>query len=119
MSDELATLNVEERGEIVVARVEGELDVSVATGLGDEIAAAMPTSARALVVDFSRLGFIDSSGIAMLFSLARRLSSRRQELNVVAPGGEAVARVLELVEFGRAAPVHEDLDSALAELGPG
>lgn len=117
MSDDLAQLKVEEREEIVVASVAGELDVSVAPRLGDEIAAAVPTSARALVVDFSELGFIDSSGIAMLFSLVRRLSSRRQQLSVVAPGGEPVARVLELVDFGRAAPLHPDLESAVAEIG--
>lgn len=117
MSGELANLEVEERGEIVVATVAGELDVSVAPSMGEEIATAVSTSARALVVDFTRLSFIDSSGIAMLFSLSRRLASRRQQLSVIAPGGEGVARVLELVEFSRAAPVHEDLDAALAELG--
>ena len=117
MSDDLATLKVEERGEVVIASVTGELDVSVAPALGDEIAAALPTSARALVVDFSALEFIDSSGIAMLFSLARRLAGRRQQLSVVAPGGEPVARVLELVDFGRAAPMHADVESAVTELG--
>jgi hypothetical protein len=51
----------------------------------------------------------------MLFNLARRLGGRRQELRVVATPGEPVARVLEIVEFNRAAPVHETLDEALAE----
>ena len=119
MSRDLASLKVEERGELVVASVSGELDMSVAPALGDEIAAAVPTSARALIVDLSGLEFIDSSGIAMLFSLARRLSSRRQQLHVVAPEGEPVHRVLELVEFDRAAPMHQDRESALAEPGPG
>jgi len=68
------------------------------------------------VVDFTGLEFIDSSGIAMLFNLARRLGSRRQELHVVAVGGTPVARVLEIVEFDRAAPVHETRDAALAQL---
>jgi hypothetical protein len=34
---------------------------------------------------------------------------------VVARGGGPVARVLEIVEFNRAAPVHETLDEALAQ----
>jgi hypothetical protein len=54
----------------------------------------------------------------MLFGLARRLASRRQELRVVAPDGEPVARVLEIVEFDRAAPIHTDLDAAVADIGP-
>jgi hypothetical protein len=34
----------------------------------------------------------------------------------VAPAGEPVARVLEIVEFTRAAPLDSDLDTAVAQL---
>ena len=113
---DLVGLDIEVRGEVVVAHVTGELDIAGASRTGDAIAEAVPTSARALVVDFTDLDFIDSSGIAMLFGLARRLGGRRQELRVVARGGNPVARVLQIVEFDRAAPVHETLDEALAGL---
>ena len=81
---DLVQLEIEERGEVVIARVTGELDLAGAPSTGEAIGEAVPTSARALVVDFTGLEFIDSSGIAMLFNLARRLGSRRQELRVVA-----------------------------------
>jgi anti-anti-sigma factor len=113
---DLVGLEIEERGEVVVARVTGELDIAGASSTGDSLGEAVPTSARALVVDCTDLEFIDSSGIAMLFGLARRLGSRRQQLHVVAQNGKPVARVLEIVEFDRAAPVHETLDEALAQL---
>jgi anti-sigma B factor antagonist len=112
---DLVQLEIEERGEVVIASVAGELDLAGAPSTGEAIAEAVPTSARTLIVDFTRLEFIDSSGIAMLFNLARRLGARRQELRVVARDGEPVARVLEIVEFERAAPVHETLDEALAQ----
>lgn len=114
--DELVKLEVGQRGDVVVASVSGELDVSGAPALGDELAEAVPTSADGLVVDFTDLEFIDSSGIAMLFGLARHLASRRQEMRVVAPSGEPVARVLELVDFERAATVHADVDGAVADI---
>jgi anti-anti-sigma factor len=114
---DLVELEIEERGEVVVARLSGELDIAAAPGMGERIHGAVPTSARALVIDFSGLDFIDSSGIAMLFGLARKLGSRRQQLHVVARSGKPVARVLDIVEFDRAAPVHETLDDALAETG--
>jgi len=110
---ELVELEIQDRGEVVVARVSGELDIAGAPGMGDRIHEAVPTSARGLVVDFTGLDFIDSSGIAMLFGIARKLGSRRQELRVVARSGGAVSRVLQLVEFDQAAPVHETLDEAL------
>jgi anti-anti-sigma factor len=112
---ELIELDIEERGQVVVAHLKGELDIAGASGLGESINDAVPTSARGLVVDCSHLDFIDSSGIAMLFGLARRLGSRRQELRVVAREGKPVARVLQIVEFDRAAPIHGTLDEALAE----
>ena len=113
---ELVDLVIEDRDGVVVAQVSGELDIAGASRTGDTIAEAVPTAARGLVVDFSRLEFIDSSGVAMLFGLARRLSGRRQQLRVVAPEGGPVTRVLEIVEFDRAAPVVGDLEQALSEL---
>jgi anti-anti-sigma factor len=113
----LADVQLEERGAVVIARVTGELDLSGAPAIEHSIGQAVPSSARALVVDFSELDFIDSSGVAMLFSLARRLSGRRQELHVVALEQGPVARVLDIVDFGRAAPVHGDADTALGAVG--
>jgi anti-anti-sigma factor len=115
---DLVQLEIEERGDLVIASVSGELDLAGAPSTGQAIGEAVPTSARTLVGDFTGLEFIDSSGIAMLFNLARRLGARRQELRVVAGGGGPVARVLEIVEFSRAAPVHETLDDALAQTSP-
>lgn len=113
---ELASVAVEERGEVVVARVAGELDISNAELTGGDLERAVPRASRGLVLDFSELAFLDSSGVSMLFSLARRLGSHRQELRVVAPTGQAVGRVLEIVELGRAAPVHDSVDDALQDL---
>lgn len=103
---------VEEEG-VVVAQVSGELDLANSPATGDAIEANLAASARALVVDLTELTFLDSSGVAMLFRLVRRLGDHRQQLHVVAPGGEAVGRVLEIVEFEYAAPVHSELEAAL------
>jgi anti-anti-sigma factor len=114
---ELVGLDIEHRGSVVLARVTGELDLAGAPRTGESIAEAVTTTARGLVVDFSDLEFIDSSGIAMLFSLARRLGSRRQQLHVVAPPDGAVARVLRIVDFERAAPLYDSRDEAVTAAG--
>lgn len=113
--NDLAKLEVEERGKVAVASVRGELDISNAPATGDAIASELQIDSKGLIVDFSELEFLDSSAISMLFSLARRLGERRQQLHVVAPTTGAVARVLDIVEFDRAAPVHASLDEALAQ----
>ena len=114
--NDLVHVEIEERDgdDVIVARLTGELDIAGAEATGRRIAEAVPSSARGVVVDMTDLDFLDSSGVSMLFGLARRVGSRRQELRVVAPAGRPVARVLDIVEFDRAAPVHSDVDSAVA-----
>jgi anti-sigma B factor antagonist len=117
--EELVGLEIDRRDgdDVIVARLTGEIDISVAESTGRRITAEVPSSARALVVDMSALEFLDSSGVSMLFGLVRNIGSRRQELHVIAPTGTPVSRVLQIVEFERASPVHEDVDSALAAVG--
>jgi anti-sigma B factor antagonist len=115
--EDVVGVDIQEReGDVVVARLTGELDIAVAQAVGSRIAAGVPSSARGLVVDMTALDFIDSSGVSMLFGLARQVGQHRQRLHLVAPEGRAVARVLEIVEFGRAAPVYRDVDTAVAEI---
>jgi anti-anti-sigma factor len=112
----LVELEVEERDDVVVARITGELDIAEAASTGDAVLAAVPSAAHGLVLDLCDLSFIDSSGIAMLFALARQLSSRRQLLRVAARPDGPVWRVLEIVELSRAAPVHDSREAALTDL---
>jgi anti-anti-sigma factor len=117
MMEDLVGVEIEQRDDdVVVARLSGELDISAAERTGMKIADAVPSSARGLVVDMSGLEFMDSSGVSMLFTLARQVGSHRQQLRVVAPPGRPVSRVLQIVEFERAAPVDADVDSAVAEI---
>ena len=113
---ELTQVEIEQRDDVVVARLTGELDISAAESTGRKIADAVPSSASGVVVDMSRLEFMDSSGVSMLFALARQVASHRQQLVVVAPEGRPVSRVLQIVEFGRAAPVREDVDAAVTAI---
>jgi anti-anti-sigma factor len=113
----LSGLAIEEREATVLARLSGELDIAEATGAGERILEAVPPNVASVVIDLTELRFIDSSGIAMLFSLARQFDVRRQRLRVVAPPDGLVGRVLGIVEFSRAAPIDADLDEAFANLG--
>jgi anti-anti-sigma factor len=106
-------------GPNVVVSVVGELDVFNAAAIADEIEAAVPSDAHGAVLDLTGVGFLDSTAIRRLFALTARLRERRQRVLIVTPGGSIVLRTLELVEFARAAPLHDSLEAALAELGTG
>ena len=114
-----ATLESERLGDNVVVSVVGELDVFNAAEITEAIEAAVPSEVHGAVIDLTGVGFLDSTAIRKLFGLTGRLRERRQRVLIVTPGGSTVLRTLELVEFSRAAPLHDTLEAALTELGPG
>ena len=117
MSEELATLRVRERSGIVMAVVEGEIDLSNAPGLLIELSAAVPNGARGLLLDLTGLEFLDSSGVHMLYGVADRLATRQQRFAVVIEPAAPPRRAIELSGVEPAAWLFGDLPSALDALG--
>lgn len=111
----LARLSLDRRDDLPVARLDGEVDLSNASGLGQALRDAVPNAALGLVVDLSRVTYLDSAGIHLLFDLGSRLRRRRQELRLVVPETAPIRRILSLVGLGEVAPVHETLEEAVTE----
>ena len=112
----LSELAVSDGGDIVVARLKGEIDLSNARDLGADLVGAVPNSALGLVVDLTATSYLDSSGVHLLFDLADRLRRRQQQLRVVVPEGAPIRRVLRIVEMGDAVPVLATVDEAVASV---
>jgi anti-sigma B factor antagonist len=109
-----AEIVLDRRDGSVVARLSGEVDMSNATYVRDQLLRSMSNDAIALVLDISGCRYLDSAAIEVLFDLSRRLGRRRQELRLVMPPESPLRRVIELTEVNTAAEVHESLDTALS-----
>jgi anti-sigma B factor antagonist len=103
---------VEERDGAVVVQLAGELDLYNAHAVRDELLAAAARSPDRLVVDLSRVTFIDSTGLGVLIEARTQLPNRRAFL-LAAPGLET-RRALEISGLDRHFAVHDTLDAALA-----
>jgi anti-sigma B factor antagonist len=110
-----AEVAIERRGGTVLAHLSGEVDMTNAARVREELLISVPNDALALVVDLDGCRYLDSAAIEVLFDLARRLGRRRQELRLVLPRSSPLARVLTLTDVHSVAGVHENLDSALGE----
>jgi anti-anti-sigma factor len=98
--------------EVAVVAVAGELDLSNADDLVEQLGAA--AAGRPLAVDLSRVLFIDSAALHRLFGVARESGFGR--LALVAEPNAPVARTLEIVQFHRAAIVATSVGEACAAL---
>jgi anti-anti-sigma factor len=111
----LAEIDVARHGGSVVAQLAGEVDMTNAGYVREELLAAVPNDALALVVDLEGCRYLDSAAIEVVFDISRRLQRRRQELRLVVPDTSPLGRVLALTEVNSVAPVHSTLESALAQ----
>ena len=110
----IAEIGFERRDLAVVATLAGEVDMTNAEYVRDEITGQVPNDAHVLVIDLSETQYLDSAAIELLFELTRRLDRRRQQLRLVVPEGSPLTRLLTLTDVGSVAPVHADLAAALA-----
>jgi anti-anti-sigma factor len=111
----LAEIEVERRGGTVVAELSGEVDMTNAGHVREQLLAAVPNDVLVLVVDLQACRYLDSAAIEVVFDLSRRLGRRRQELRLVVPDSSPLSRVLVLTDVNSVAPVHATLESALAQ----
>lgn len=112
----LAQLQLEEENGVTVASVEGEIDLSNATELEVAISDAVGNEAAGLVVDLANVDYLDSSGVTLLFNLARRVSRRQQEFVVVVPAEAHVREILSLSGATEALALRSSLPEALSQL---
>lgn len=100
-------------GEALVAHLRGEVDMTNAAFVREEITSAVPNDVAALVVDLSETSYLDSAAIEVLFELSRRLERRRQQMRLVVPPQSPLRRLLTVCDVGAVAPMHESLARAL------
>jgi anti-sigma B factor antagonist len=67
---------------VAVLQVEGQLIVGNRQELKDLVQATLDSGERRLLIDFSRTGYIDSSGLGALVSISKRVREAGGELRL-------------------------------------
>jgi len=113
--EELARVAVERHGPVAVARLAGELDLSNATVVEDQVTRGLGGS-TSVAIDLAGLRYLDSAGLALLSRLAARLAGPGGALRLVVPPDAVVRRALWISGLPEAIPVDETVEAALAAL---
>jgi anti-sigma B factor antagonist len=112
-------------GSAAVAAPEGAVDTGTASSLREKLMAAMTSrvpsatpasdaaAPNALIVDLSRVTFLDSSGLGVLSATAHRARQLGCTFSIAEPS-PTVTRMLAITSLDRAWPVFPSLPAALA-----
>jgi anti-anti-sigma factor len=112
----IAAFEMDEHQEVPIARITGEIDLSVTAMLGDRLEAAIPDRGPGLVLDLTDVSYVDSSGLRLLLETAKRLEERDLELRVVVADDSPVATLLTTTRLYEILRVDETLAAAVAAL---
>ncbi len=97
----------------------GEIDAHTAPQLRSTILDQLSApEVSQLVIDLSRVSFLDSSALGVLVGTLKRMRERGGRLDIVLPSSHA-RRVFEITALDRVLSLHETLEDALASGGSG
>lgn len=111
-----AYATIEEREAARVARISGEIDLATAEGLREQIFSSVMADAKPVVIDLTDTGYLDSSGVRLLYDLVEQLRARGQPVAIVVADEAVVRRVMVLTKLDDVVPLYPRIDEALAAL---
>lgn len=98
MTSPLAQIEVEEKDGTSTIILAGEIDLSNATDVEQQLFHAV-ANARRVVLDLLPVTYIDSRGVRLLLELSQRLKESGVPLTLVAPPDSPAGGVLRIVRF--------------------
>ena len=100
-------------GDTVVVQVAGEIDVYTAASLREKLADLIDADHTDVVVDLTRVTFMDSTGLGVLVGALKKVRGYGGRLQLVIDQ-EKVIKVFRITALTQVFTIHETLDAALA-----
>lgn len=100
-------------GGVTIVQADGQLIIGNRQELKNLIQAALDRGERRLLVDFSRTGYIDSSGLGALVSISKRVREAGGELRLSGLNDD-LRSLFELTKLDTLFAITETPDQALA-----
>jgi anti-anti-sigma factor len=79
------------QADTATVRLAGELDMAAVPRVEEAVASVRSRGADRVIVDLSRLGFVDSSGLRMCITLNDRATAEGWTLRLIRPSGPSLS----------------------------
>ena len=104
-------LETDDRGDLTVVSVKGEVDLYTAPSLKEAIADLVSSGRSKIVVDLAGVEFMDSTGLGVLIGALKRCKEAGGSLALAGPG-ESVLKVLAITGLDKVFSIHSDVEQA-------
>ncbi len=101
-------------GSVTVVGIDGQLIVGNRHELKQMVLEKLEDGARRFVIDFTRTGYVDSSGLGVLVSLSKRVRQVGGDLRLASLNDD-LQRLFELTKLDTLFEIRGTLDEALSD----
>jgi anti-sigma B factor antagonist len=105
-------LDVDTRDAASVVSLRGEIDVYTAPRLRQALIDLVEGGATDIVVDMTKVDFLDSTGLGVLVGGLKRVKSKEGELRLVVTA-ERIMKIFDITGLSKVFPMYGSLDEAL------
>jgi anti-sigma B factor antagonist len=110
------SLSTYDSGDHTVLEVGGEVDVYTAPRLREKLVELVETGARHVVVDLSRVEFLDSTGLGVLVGALKRLRAVNGTFGLVC-AHERLLKIFRITALDRVFSLYDSVAAATAAAG--
>jgi anti-sigma B factor antagonist len=104
-------IDIATRDGVAIATLDGEIDIANAAAVADALLHAAADQPVGLIADLTRLRYLDSGGVRMLFKVADQLVVSRRRFALVVPECSPLNRLIKITSLDEAAWVGTAVDT--------
>ncbi len=105
-------ISQEQKNDVVICKIEGEINLNTSPELRKIFEELINKNVKKVLVDFSQVGYIDSSGLATLIELFQRLKKISGKLRIC-DMQEKVKNVFEITKLHKLFEIYDSQELAL------
>jgi anti-sigma B factor antagonist len=113
----MLTTDREDRADLTVLRLGGQLDALNAATLEHEAAQLLDAGRVRVVLDLAGLHLVDSAGVGAIVSLFKKVRSRRGDVKIAALAGQP-REIFKLLNLDKAFDLQPSVEAASARFEP-
>lgn len=105
-------IQIKEQDSVVIFMIEGEIDLYNSPGLRQQLTSKISKGAKKILVDFSEVKYIDSSGLATLIEGLQKMNRQKGQMKLCCLN-QSIMDIFEVARLDDVFSIYDNAEDAL------
>lgn len=105
-------VKMEMKDGLMICRVEGDINLNTASGIKKEFVAFVDQKPSRVIINFSKVAYIDSSGLGMLVEILKKIKAYGGSLKLTNLSAK-IKSMFEIIQFNKIFDIADNEEGAI------